>query len=71
MQKGFSCEAQPDRNRSVHAKDGVVRNTDILQCSKRSAELICPQRRYVVFNVDPESGKVYAVGQRINQQTCF
>lgn len=71
MQQGFSCEAQPDRNRSVQAKDGVVRKTDILQCSKGSAELICPQRRYVVFNVDPESGKVYAVGQRINQQTCF
>ena len=71
MQKGFSCEAQPDRNRSVQAKDGVVRKTDILQCSKGSAELLCPQRRYVVFNVDPESGTVYAVGQRINQQTCF
>lgn len=71
MQNGYSCETQPDKNRSVQTKAGVVRKTDILQCNKSSAELICPQRRYVVFNVDPESGKVYAVGHRINQQSCF
>lgn len=70
-QKGFACEAQPDRNRSVQTSDGVVRKTDVLRCSQASAELICPQRRYVVFNIDPESGKVYAVGQRITQQSCF
>jgi len=49
----------------------VVRKTDILQCNKSSAELICPQRRYVVFNLDPATGKVYAVGARITQQSCF
>lgn len=70
MQKGYTCEQEPDRNRSVQ-KDGVVRKTDILQCNKSSAELICPQRRYVVFNLDPATGKVYAVGARINQQSCF
>lgn len=70
MQKGYSCEQQPDRNRSVQ-KDGVVRKTDILQCNKSSAELICPQRRYVAFNLDPATGKVYAVGARITQQSCF
>ena len=70
MQHGYSCETQPDKNRSVQTNAGV-RKTDVLQCNKSSAELICPQRRYVVFNVDPESGKVYAVGKRINPQSCF
>lgn len=69
-QNGFACEAQPDRNRSVQTQAGV-RKTDVLQCNKSSAELICPQRRYVVFNIDPESGKVYSVGKRITPQSCF
>jgi hypothetical protein len=69
-QKGFVCEPQPDRNRSVQTQTGV-RKTDVLQCSKSSAQLICPQRRYVVFNIDPDSAKVYAVGRRITQQSCF
>ncbi len=69
-QHGFECSAYIDKNRSVHIDD-VIRKTDILQCNKSSLELICPQRRYVVFNADPASGKVYAVGKRITQQSCF
>lgn len=70
VKNGFTCEQHLDRNRSVQTASGI-RKTDVLQCNKTSAELICPQRRYVVFNLDPETGKVYAVGQRINQQSCF
>lgn len=69
-QKGYACDAQPDRGRTVRSALGD-RKTDILRCSKTSAELICPQRRYVVFNIDPESGRVREVGQRITQKSCF
>ena len=69
-QHGFECSPYIDKDRSVQIGD-VIRKTDILECNKSSLELICPQRRYVVFNVDPASGKVYAVGKRITQQSCF
>lgn len=70
VKNGFTCEQHLDRDRSVQTSTGI-RKTDFLQCNKTSAELICPQRRYVVFNIDPQSGKVYTVGRRITQQSCF
>jgi hypothetical protein len=67
---GFECDTYVEKDRYVKIND-VVRKTDVFQCNKSSMELICPQRRFVVFNVDPESGKIYAVGKRIRQQSCF
>lgn len=68
---GFRCNQSLDRNRTVVAKDNVQRKTDILECHKTSFDLVCPQRRYVVFNADPQSGIVYSVGRRITQHSCF
>ncbi|SCX35944.1 hypothetical protein DSM25559_5221 [Agrobacterium rosae] len=68
---GFRCNQSLDRNRTVVSKDKVQRKTDILECHKTSLDLVCPQRRYVVFNADPQSGRVYSVGRRITQHSCF
>jgi len=59
---------QPDV--SVSTNDGV-RNTDMLERSKKSLELACPQCRYVVFNIAPATGLVSAVGKRFTQNSCF
>lgn len=37
----------------------------------KSTELFCPQMRFIVFNVDPDTNKVVDVGKYINQHTCF
>jgi hypothetical protein len=71
VKAGFQCNEHIDRNRSVQGDDGVVRKTNTLSCDKTSLELVCPQRRYVVFNADPKSGKVYSVGNRITEHSCF
>ena len=68
--QGFECSPYIDRGVSVSTKDGT-RKTDMLECNKKSLEFFCPQRRYVVFNVDPATGLVRAVGKRINQNSCF
>ncbi|OWY27704.1 hypothetical protein [Herbaspirillum robiniae] len=70
VENGFACDAQVRRNVSVATADGV-RRSDTLECDKTSAELMCPQRRYVTFNADAASGKVYAVGARIARHSCF
>jgi len=67
---GFECDEYVEKNRNVVVND-VSRKTDILECRKSSLELLCPQSRYVVFNADPASGKVYVVGKRIREHTCF
>jgi hypothetical protein len=70
VKKGFLCDQNVDKGRSV-VIDGKIRKTDILSCHKRSLELVCPQRRYVVFNADPKTGKVYSIGGRITEHSCF
>ncbi len=70
-ENGCRCDKTLDRSRTVVTKDNVQRKTDILECHKTSFDLVCPQRRYVVFNADPQSGKVYSVGRRITQHSCF
>lgn len=69
-EQGFDCSPYIDRGVSVSTDDGV-RKTDMLECSKKSLELVCPQRRYVVFNIDPATGLVRAVGKRFTQNSCF
>lgn len=67
---GFECSPYINRDGSVSTNDGV-RKTDMLECSKRSLELACPQCRYVVFNIAPATGLVSAVGKRFTQNSCF
>ncbi|TDS83453.1 hypothetical protein EDF78_1249 [Rahnella sp. BIGb0236] len=67
--EGFDCSDYPETNR-VQTQSGA-RTLIQLDCSKRSLELICPQIRYAVLNVDPQSLKVVLVGNRITQQACF
>lgn len=67
--EGFDCSDYPETNR-VQTKSGP-RTLIQLDCSKRSLELICPQIRYAVLNVDPQSFKVVLVGKRITDQACF
>lgn len=67
--EGFDCSEYPETNR-VQTQSGA-RTLIQLDCSKRSLELICPQIRYAVLNVDPQSLKVVLVGNRITQQACF
>ncbi|MBD9390363.1 hypothetical protein IB237_24475 [Agrobacterium sp. AGB01] len=70
VKKGFLCDQSVDRGRTV-VSGGITRKTDILSCHKKSLELICPQRRYVIFNAYPATGKVYYVGGRITEHSCF
>jgi hypothetical protein len=67
---GFECDDYVDTDVRVQIGN-VIRRSTVLQCGKKSLELFCPQRRYVVFNIDPKTNKVYAVGKRINQNACF
>jgi len=69
-QKGFECNEHIRQNVSV-LSNNVVRKTNVLECTKTSMEVFCPQRRYVVFNADTKTGKVYTVGKRIDQRSCF
>lgn len=41
------------------------------ECDKQSLEVVCPQIRSVVLNVDPTSQKVVMVGKTITQHACF
>jgi len=67
--EGFDCSDYPETKR-VETQSGA-RTFIQLDCSKRSLELICPQIRYAVLNVDLQSFKVVLVGKRITQQACF
>ena len=66
---GFACSKDANLN-LVQTESG---NHKWLQteCSKKSLELFCPQMRFIVFNVDPDTNKVVDVGKYINQHTCF
>lgn len=69
IKEGFDCSDYPETNR-VQTQSGA-RTLMQLDCSKRSLELICPQIRYAVVNVDPQSFRVVLMGKRITQQACF
>lgn len=59
--KGFQCASAENRN--------LGKNT--AECNKRSPELLCPQRRYVIFSANPHSGKVERVSARIVENYCL
>lgn len=66
---GFVCSKDASLN-LVQTESG---NHKWLQteCSKKSLELFCPQMRFMVLNVDPNTNKVVDVGKYITQHTCF
>lgn len=68
-EKGFVCSNDGNLN-TVVTDDGEHRWLQT-ECSKKSAEQFCPQTRYVVLNVDPETNNVVDVGKYIDQNTCF
>lgn len=70
IRHGYECSTHPKLNVTVATESGN-RKSNTLECDKASAEVFCPQRRIVVFNADVGSGKVYAVGKRITQNSCF
>lgn len=68
-EKGFVCSNDGNLN-TVVTDDGEHRWLQT-ECSKKSAEQFCPQTRFVVLNVDPETNNVVDVGKYIDQNTCF
>ncbi|MDU1873753.1 hypothetical protein [Citrobacter sp.] len=68
-ERGFVCSNDGNLN-TVVTDDGEHRWLQT-ECSKKSAEQFCPQTRYVVLNVDPETNNVVDVGKYIDQNTCF
>ena len=69
-EKGFVCGPAPTLNH-VQTEDGLQHRWLQLECSKQSMEVICPQIRSVVLNIDPNTHTVVAVGKPITQQGCF
>lgn len=69
-ENGFVCSPAPALNH-VQTEDDVQHRWLQLECSKQSMEVICPQIRSVVLNVDPKTHTVVAVGKPITQQGCF
>ncbi|MFK3659151.1 hypothetical protein ACI2I2_01345 [Scandinavium sp. NPDC088450] len=67
--QGFECSPGATLN-SVQMDDGVHRWLQT-ECSKKNLELLCPQMRSIVLNVDPESQKVVAVGKPVTSHACF
>lgn len=68
-EKGFVCSEYGNVN-TVVTEQGEHRWLQT-ECSKKSAELFCPQMRFVVLNVEPSTNTVVDVGNYINQHTCF
>ena len=68
-EQGFACSPGSALH-SVQMDDGVHRWLQT-ECSKKNAELFCPQMRSIVLNADPESQKVVAVGKSITSHACF
>ena len=68
-EKGFVCSEYGNVN-TVVTEQGDHRWLQT-ECSKKSAELFCPQMRFVVLNVEPSTNTVVDVGNYINQHTCF
>lgn len=67
--KGFTCSEYENLN-TVVTEDGEHRWLQT-ECSKKSAELFCPQMRFVVLNVDPDTNRVVDIGNYINQHTLY
>lgn len=67
--KGFECSEYSNLN-TVVTDDGEHRWLQT-ECSKKSAEMFCPQMRFVVLNIDPKTNTVIEVGKYIDQHTCF
>jgi hypothetical protein len=42
-----------------------------LTCTKKSAELMCPQTRFLRFETEVDSGRVIEVTSRTVEQSCF
>ena len=68
-EKGFVCSEYSNLN-TVVTDYGQHRWLQT-ECSKKSAEQFCPQTRFVVLNVDPETNNVVDVSKYIDQNTCF
>ncbi|HBV2906294.1 TPA: hypothetical protein JD824_RS02320 [Citrobacter freundii] len=68
-EKGFECSEYSNLN-TVVTDDGEHRWLQT-ECSKKSAEMFCPQMRFVVLNIDPKTNNVIEVGKYIDQRTCF
>ncbi len=68
-EKGFTCSEYENLN-TVVTEDGEHRWLQT-ECSKKSAELFCPQMRFVVLNVDPDTNRVVDIGNYINQHTLY
>lgn len=68
-EKGFVCSEYGNVN-TVVTEQGEHRWLQT-ECSKKSAELFCPQMLFVVLNVDPNTNRVVDVGNYVNQHTCF
>ena len=68
-EKGFVCSEYGNVN-TVVTEQGEHRWLQT-ECRKKSAELFCPQMRFVVLNVDPNTNRVVDVGNYVNQHTCF
>lgn len=68
-EKGFVCSEYGNVN-TVVTEQGERRWLQT-ECSKKSAELFCPQMRFVVLNVNPNTNRVVDVGNYVNQHTCF
>lgn len=66
---GFVCSKDASLN-LVQTESGSHKWLQT-ECSKKSLELFCPQMRFIVLNVDPDTNKVVDVGKYINQHTCF
>lgn len=68
-QAGFQCTWVPSRPFASSRAGGQVVIEDA--CWKRSAELACPQYRYVKFQYLPDDGKVVTVWPDITDQGCW
>ena len=66
---GFVCSKDANLN-LVQTESGSHKWLQT-ECSKKSLELFCPQMRFIVLNVAPDTNKVVDVGKYIIQHTCF
>lgn len=57
---GFVCSKDANLNQ-VQTESGSHKWLQT-ECSKKSLELFCPQMRFIVFNVDPDTNKVLMWG---------
>ena len=68
-EKGFVCSEYGNVN-TVVTEQGEHRWLQT-ECSKKSAELFCPQMRFVVLNVDPNTNRVVDVWKYFKKNNSF